>query len=49
MGFGVYDNANLDIGVIDLNYLTLNFGFDQVSKYTDLLLVKGHLFLGLVA
>ena len=40
-GFEVFDAANLSHGPIDLAYLNDNFGFDQISNYTDLLLVKG--------
>ncbi len=40
-GFEIYDDANLNFGKIDLDYLKSNFGSDLVGKYTDLLLLKG--------
>ena len=40
-GFDVYDDSNLSAGIINVDYLKNNYGFDKIGKYTDLLLLKG--------
>jgi len=40
-GFDIYDEANPEAGKVDLDYLKSNYGTKYVSKYTDLLLLKG--------
>jgi len=39
--FDIYDDSNIDEGIVTLEYLKKNYGFDKISKYTDLLLLKG--------
>mgnify|MGYP001233246895 CR=1 FL=1 len=41
LGFDIYDGSNFGVGEIDLRYLNKNYGKEKISKYTDLLLVKG--------
>ena len=41
MDFDVYDDSNLGLGIVKLDYLKSNYGMDKIGKYTDLLLLKG--------
>lgn len=41
LGFDVYDYGNLKAGIVEVNYLKSQYGFDKPGKYTDLLLLKG--------
>ncbi|MDA7455165.1 FkbM family methyltransferase [Planktomarina temperata] len=42
LGLIVYDQSNLEFGIVDVAYLEENYGFDKPGRYTDLLLLKGH-------
>jgi len=41
MDFDVYDDSNLGLGIVKLDYLKSNYGMDKIGKYTDLFLLKG--------
>lgn len=40
LGFDIYDESNLNLGPVDLDYLSNNYGFHKHGIYTDLLLLK---------
>ena len=41
LGFDIYDHNNLDLGIVNLSYLSNNYGMNRVGTWTDLLLLKG--------
>lgn len=40
LGFEIFDESNLNLGPVDLDYLSRNYGFHNEGVYTDLLLLK---------